>query len=63
MTLEVVKRLHDKLDFIDMARGVCHVGNIPYEDVYFSSRYLEGVYCLPKEHRCGSPNKPPRVEK
>jgi len=35
--------MHDKLDLIDMARGVCHVGHVPYEDIYFSSRYLEGA--------------------
>ncbi len=41
--VRLVKKMHDKLDFIDMARGVCHVGHVPYEDVYFSSRYLEGA--------------------
>ena len=33
--VRLVKKMHDKLDFIDMARGVCHVGHVPYEDVYF----------------------------
>ena len=62
--VRLVKRLHDKLDFIDMARGVCHVGHVPYEDVYFSSRYLEGaILVYLKNLGVVAPNKPPRVEK
>ena len=62
--VRLVKRLHDKLDFIDMARGVCHVGHVPYEDVYFSSRYLEGaILVYLKNIGVVAPNKPPRVEK
>ena len=40
----IVKKLDDKLKFIDLARGISHVGHTPYEDVYYSSRYLEGRY-------------------
>ena len=59
--VRLVKRLHDKLDFIDMARGVCHVGHVPYEDVYFSSRYLEGaILVYLKNLGIVAPNKPPR---
>ena len=62
--VRLVKRLHDKLDFIDMARGVCHVGHVPYEDVYFSSRYLEGaILVYLKNLDIVAPNKPPRVMK
>ena len=62
--VRLVKRLHDKLDFIDMARGVCHVGHVPYEDVYFSSRYLEGaILVYLKKLGVVAPNKPPRPEK
>jgi DNA polymerase elongation subunit (family B) len=39
----IVKALDDKLKFIDLARGVAHLGHVPYEDVYYSSRYLEGA--------------------
>ena len=28
---------------IDLARAVSHLGRIPYEEVYFSSRYIEGA--------------------
>ena len=59
--VRLVKKMHDKLDFIDMARGVCHVGHVPYEDVYFSSRYLEGaILVYLKNLGVVAPNKPPR---
>ena len=35
----LLKRLDDKLKFIDLARGVCHLGHISYENIYYSSRY------------------------
>jgi DNA polymerase elongation subunit (family B) len=62
--VRLVKKMHDKLDFIDMARGVCHVGHVPYEDVYFSSRYLEGAI-LVYLNNLGviAPNKPPKPKK
>ena len=39
----IVKALDDKLKFMELARTVSHVGHVPYEDVFFSSRYLEGA--------------------
>jgi DNA polymerase elongation subunit (family B) len=39
----IIKKLDDKLKLIELARGISHVGRTPYEDVYFSSRYLEGA--------------------
>ena len=41
--VRIVKKLNDKLDFIEIARGICHVGHVPYEDVFYSSRFLEGA--------------------
>ena len=41
--VRLVKMLNDKLDFIDVARGIAHVGHCPYEEVEWSSRYLEGA--------------------
>ena len=62
--VRLVKRMHDKLDFIDMARGVCHVGHVPYEDVFFSSRYLEGaILVYLKNLGIVAPNKKSRVMK
>jgi len=39
----IIKKLDDKLKLIELAQGVCHIGHIPYEDIFFSSRYLEGA--------------------
>ena len=41
--VKLVKKLDDKLDFIEIARGIAHLGHCSYEDVFMSSRYLEGV--------------------
>jgi len=41
--VKIVKKLDDKLKLIDLVRGVGHLGHVPYEDIYFSSRYLEGA--------------------
>lgn len=46
--VELVVSLDEKLDFIHAAQGLCHAGHVPYEDIIFSSRYLEGAsltYC------------------
>ena len=54
--------MHDKLDFIDMARGVCHVGHVPYEDVYFSSLFRGCYIGLSKKLRSRCPNKPTKPD-
>jgi len=41
--VKIVKALDDKFKLIDLARAVSHLGRIPYEEVYFSSRYIEGA--------------------
>lgn len=49
--VELLVDLDKKLDFIDIARGICHKGHVPYEDFTMSSRYLDGaslVYCKRK---------------
>ena len=46
--VELVVALDKKLDLIEIARGICHAGHVPYDDYQFSSRYLEGAlltYC------------------
>lgn len=39
----LVKKLDDKLDYIEIAKMYSHVGHIPYEKVYHSSIVLEGA--------------------
>ncbi len=41
--VEIVKALDEKLKLIDLVKAVSHLGRIPYEEVYFSSRYIEGA--------------------
>ena len=55
----IVKALDDKLKFIDLARGVSHLGHIGYEDNFLSSRYLEGAMLVyMKKLGLVAPNKP-----
>ena len=57
--VKIVKALDDKLKFIDLARGVCHLGHIGYEDIFYSSRYLEGAMLVyMKDIGVIAPNKP-----
>ena len=41
--VELVVDFDKKLQFIDLCRGICHVGHVPYEDFVYSSKYLEGA--------------------
>lgn len=57
--VRIVKRLDDKLGFIDITRGICHLGHVPYEDIFFDSRYLEGaILTYLKKLGIVAPNKP-----
>ena len=62
--VEILVELDEKLDFIDIARGIAHIGHVPYEDVFMSSRYLEGaILVYLKNIGVVAPNKPPRPKK
>jgi len=58
--VRIVSALDKKRKFIELVRGVCSVGHVPYEDYTFSSRWLEGAL-LTDLHREGkvAPNKDP----
>ncbi len=61
--VRIVKKLDDKLDFIDVCRGICHVGHVPYEDIQYDSRFLEGaILVYLKKLGVVAPNKPIREE-
>ena len=62
--VEIVKRLDDKLKFIDLARAICHKGHVPYQQIHITSAYLEGAI-LTHTHRLGvvTKNKPHDVIK
>jgi len=59
--VKLVKKIDDKLDFIEIARGLAHLGHVPYEDVFMSSRYLEGsILVYLRKNNIIAPNKPKR---
>jgi len=61
--VKIIKALDDKLKLIDLAMGIAHVGHVPYEDVYFSSRYLEGaILVYLKKIGVVAPNKQPKAK-
>lgn len=57
--VELVVGLDAKLQFIDLARAICHAGHVPYEDFVYSSKYLEGaLLTYLKKKNLVAPNKP-----
>ena len=62
--VRILVELDKKLDFINIARGIAHLGHVPYEDVNMSSRWLEGaILVYLKKIGVVAPNKPPRPKK
>lgn len=57
--VKIVVALEKKLDFIYLARSVCHKGHVPYEWYIYSSRWIDGAL-LTYLHRKKliAPNKP-----
>ena len=41
--VDLVVELDQKMKLIDLAISICHKGHVPYEDVYYSTRYLDGA--------------------
>lgn len=39
----LVSDIDEKLDFISLAQTICHKGHVPYEDIVYTSRFLEGA--------------------
>ena len=62
--VRILVELDKKLDFIEIARGIAHLGHVPYEDISMSSRWLEGaILVYLKKIGVVAPNKPPRPKK
>ena len=62
--VRILIELDKKLDYIGIARGIAHLGHVPYEDVMMSSRYLEGaILVYLKKIGVVAPNKPKNVYK
>jgi len=58
--VELILELDKKLQYIDLVRGIAHVGYVPYEDFVYSSKYLEGALLTYLKNIGGivAPNKP-----
>lgn len=57
--VELVVGIDNKRKLLDLVIGISHKGKIPYEDIYFSSRYLEGAILSDlKKKKLVSNNKP-----
>ena len=60
--VRIVVAIDEKLKFIDLAKGVCHKGHVPYEDIYFPARYLDGaILTYMKLKNLIAPNKPKHI--
>jgi DNA polymerase elongation subunit (family B) len=57
--VQLVVDMERKLQFVDLCRGICHAGHVPYEDFVYSSKFLEGaMLCYLKRKDIVAPNKP-----
>jgi len=62
--VKIVVALDEKLKMIELVRGISHMCHIPYEEIYFTSRYLEGAILTHlRKLDIVAPNKPERKEK
>jgi len=41
--VRILVEMDKKLKLIELVRGICHLGHVPYEDYGFSSKFLEGT--------------------
>lgn len=56
--VSIVKKLDEKLNLIELTKGICHKGHVKYEDIFYSSRYLEGaILTYTKKKGIVVPNK------
>ena len=56
--VDLVYELDDKLQLLNLARTICHKGHVPYEDVYYASKYLDGAAIVDlKRNGFVAPNK------
>jgi DNA polymerase elongation subunit (family B) len=56
--VKIVVALDKKLQFIDLARGICHTGHVGYENFGMSSRFLEGAILIYlRRNKQVAPNK------
>ena len=44
--VEIIVALEKKLQFIELARAICHKGHVPYDCYQMSSRFIEGAILM-----------------
>jgi len=58
--VRLINLLDIKLNLIEIAIGICHIGHVPYESIYMPSRYLDGALLVYlKKLGIVAPNKNP----
>jgi hypothetical protein len=56
--VDLVYDMDEKTSTINLARTICHKGHVPYEDVYYASKYLDGAAIVDlKRNGFVAPNK------
>ena len=56
--VNLVYELDEKTQLLNLARTICHKGHVPYEDVYYASKYLDGAAIVDlKRNGLIAPNK------
>ena len=56
--VDLIEEMDDKLQLLNLARSICHKGHVPYEDVFYASKYLDGAAIVDlKRNGFVAPNK------
>lgn len=57
--VELIKKLDNKLKYIELTRNICHTAHIPYQDYVYSSAVIEGaILTYLRREKTVSINKP-----
>lgn len=60
--VEILLRLDEKLQYVNLSTMICHIGHVSYSDIYQSSKINEGaILTYLKRKNIVSPNKPTTV--
>ena len=61
--VDLVVEIESKKDLVGQVLGICHKGHVPYEDIYYSSKYLEGAaLCFMRQIDVIAPLKKPKAK-
>jgi DNA polymerase elongation subunit (family B) len=56
--VDLIEEMDEKLQLLNLARTICHKGHVPYEDVFYASKYLDGAAIVDlKRNGFVAPNK------